>query len=37
MSEETEIFVKNMTLTEDLENYVNKKTKRLKRYLKSIG
>jgi len=36
MSEETEIFVKNMTLTEDLENYVNKKTKRLKRYLKSI-
>ncbi|HAF61073.1 MAG TPA: ribosome-associated translation inhibitor RaiA [Anaerolineaceae bacterium] len=36
MSEKTEIFVKNMTLTEDLENYVNKKTKRLKRYLKSI-
>ena len=36
MSEETEIFVKNMTLTEDLENYVTKKTKRLQRYLKSI-
>ena len=36
MSEETEIFVKNMTLTEDLENYVTKKTKKLQRYLKSI-
>lgn len=36
MSEKTEIFVKNMTLTEDLQNYINKKTKRLNRYLKSI-
>ena len=36
MSEKNEIFVKNMTLTEDLQKYVNKKTKRLTRYLRSI-
>jgi len=36
MSEKLEIFVKNMTLTEDLQNYVNKRTKKLDRYLKTI-
>jgi putative sigma-54 modulation protein len=36
MSEKIEIFVKNITLTEDLQNYVNKKTIKLDKYLKSI-
>jgi putative sigma-54 modulation protein len=36
MSEKPEIFVKNITLTDDLQNYVTKKTKKLNRYLKTV-
>ncbi len=36
MSKEIEIFVKNLTLTEELQKYVNKKASKLNKYLKSI-
>jgi putative sigma-54 modulation protein len=36
MSQKIELFVKNLTLTEDLQKYVNKKATKLEKYLKSI-
>ncbi len=36
MSQKIEVFVKNLTLTEDLQKYVNKKAAKLDKYLKSI-
>ncbi len=36
MSEKPEIFVKNLTLTDDLQDYVTKKTKKMNRYLKTV-
>ncbi len=36
MSKEIEVFVKNLTLTEELQKYVNKKASKLNKYLKSI-
>jgi len=36
MSSKTDIFVKNLELSQDLDNYIEKKTSRLDRYLKQI-
>ena len=36
MSSKTDIFVKNLELSQDIENYIEKKTSRLDRYLKQI-
>ncbi len=36
MSQKIEVFVKNLTLTEDLQKYINKKAAKLDKYLKSI-
>jgi len=36
MSSKTDIFVKNLELSQDIENYIEKKTSRLNRYLKQI-
>jgi len=36
MSKKIEVFVKNLTLTEELQKYVNKKASKLDKYLKTI-
>ena len=36
MSKKIEVFVKNLTLTDELQKYVNKKASKLNKYLKSI-
>ncbi len=36
MSQKIDLFVKNLTLTEDLQQYIDKKATKLEKYLKSI-